>query len=162
MLERTGENFDRDGAAALRGRVDEPALAELMAHPFFAAPLPKSLDRNAFSRGPVSRLDTASAAATLTAFTAATIASVLQHLPARPEIAVVCGGGVRNPALMAALTHRLPCRVVAAEAFGWDADAIESQAFAYLAVRSSRGLPLTFPGTTGVAQPLTGGRLVRP
>ena len=45
---------------------------------------------------------------------------------------------------------------------GWDGDAMEAQAFAYLAVRAMRGLPLTFPGTTGVARPLAGGRLVQP
>ena len=162
MRERTGATCDRDGAAALQGRVDTAALAHLLDNPFFAAPLPKSLDRNAFSGQAVAGLGTNDAAATLTAFTAATIARILDHLPGRPAIAVVCGGGTRNPALMAALAERLPCRVAAAEAFGWNADAIEAQAFAYLAVRSHRGLPLTFPGTTGVARPLTGGRTVRP
>ena len=115
-----------------------------------------------FSRRAVDGLSTPDAAATLTAFTAATIARILDHLPARPEIAVVCGGGARNPALTAALAEHLPCRVAAAETFGWNADAIEAQAFAYLAVRSHRGLPLTFPGTTGVARAMTGGRTVRP
>lgn len=162
MRERTGEPCDRDGATALRGHVDAAALAHLLAHPFFGAPLPKSLDRNAFSPEPVAHLATADAAATLTAFTAATIAAALAHLPGRPAIAVVCGGGARNPALMGALAERLPCRVEAAEAFGWSAHAIEAQAFAYLAVRSRRGLPLTFPGTTGVARPLKGGRIAMP
>ena len=162
MNERTGTACDRDGATAQRGQVDEAALAQLMTHSFFAAPLPKSLDRNAFSRAPVAGLSTPDAAATLTAFTAASIAAVLDHLPARPVIAVVCGGGARNPALMAALAERLPCRVAGAGAFGWDADAIEAQAFAYLAVRARRGLPLTFPTTTGVPRPLTGGRVVMP
>ena len=83
-------------------------------------------------------------------------------MPARPEIAVVCGGGARNPALMSALTARLACRIVTAEAYGWNADAIEAQAFAYLAVRAHRGLPLTFPSTTGVPHPLPGGRIVSP
>ncbi|MDX7952269.1 anhydro-N-acetylmuramic acid kinase, partial [Lichenihabitans sp. Uapishka_5] len=162
MLERTGDPCDRDGATARRGQVNAAALAQLMGHPFFAAPLPKSLDRNSFSRAPVAALATIDAAATLTAFTTASIARIGDHLPGPPAIAIVCGGGARNPALMAALAARLPCPVETAEAFGWASDAIEAQAFAYLAVRSRRGLPISFPGTTGVPRPLTGGRLTAP
>ena len=161
MLERTGTALDRDGEAAGQGRADAGLVAELMRHPFFAAPPPKSLDRNAWSRAAVAPLSTADAAATLTDFTAASVARALAHLPAAPVVLVVCGGGARNPVLMARLAARLACRVAGAREFGWDGDAIEAQAFAYLAVRSCRGLPLTFPGTTGVAAPRTGGVLHR-
>ena len=82
-------------------------------------------------------------------------------LPGRPERAVVCGGGARNPTLMAALRARLPCPISVAEDHGWSGDAVEAQAFAYLAVRSLDGLPLTFPGTTGCRQAVTGGVLHR-
>ncbi len=159
MLERTGEPIDRDGATAARGRVDEAILADLLRHPFFDQPAPKSLDRNAFSRDAVARLDTADAAATLTGFTAASIARVFSHLPQRPNEVIVCGGGARNPCLMMELRNRLPCRVSTAEDHGWNAEAMEAQAFAYLAVRSLMGLPLTFPTTTGVRSPVTGGVL---
>jgi anhydro-N-acetylmuramic acid kinase len=162
MLERTGAAFDRNGETARAGRVDNTVLSELMQHPFFAAALPKSLDRNAFSRGAVAALGTADAAATLTAFTAASLAAVLDHLPQLPASAVVCGGGARNPALMQALAERLPCPIVPADSLGWQADMIEAQAFAYLAVRSLQGRPLTFPTTTGVPTAMTGGRLVQP
>ena len=162
MLERTGVAYDRDGQAAQAGAVDDAALSLLMRHPYFAAPLPKSLDRNAFSHAPVADLSTAIAAATLTAFTAASIVRGLDHLPARPRVAVVCGGGARNPALMAALAGALPCELLAAESLGWQPDFIEAQAFAYLAVRSLHGMPLTFPSTTGVPRPLTGGVLFVP
>ena len=161
MLARTGLAMDRDGSAGARGRIDEAALAALMAHPFFALPLPKSLDRNAFSAAPVSSLATDDAAATLTAFTAASIAAVLPHLPQAPRLAVVCGGGARNPTLMTALGARLGCPVQVADALGWNGDAVEAQAFAYLAVRSLLGLPLTFPGITGVPRPVKGGVLHR-
>jgi anhydro-N-acetylmuramic acid kinase len=110
----------------------------------------------------VNALSTEDAAATLTAFTAASIAAALPHLPGAPEQAIVCGGGASNPAIMRALAERLPCRVMTGRDLGWQSDAIEAQAFAYLAVRSARGLPLTFPGTTGVDRPLTGGVLLRP
>ena len=161
MLERTGVAMDRDGACAARGHVDDAALAALLSHPFFALPLPKSLDRNAFPRAPVAGLATGDAAATLTAFTAETLARAVRNLSTPADGVVVCGGGARNPTLMRMLAARAPCRVAAAEDFGWSAEAMEAQAFAYLAVRSLKGLPLTFPTTTGVDRPLTGGVLTR-
>jgi anhydro-N-acetylmuramic acid kinase len=162
MLERTGVAMDRDGAAAAAGTVDAAALKALLAHPFFTAPAPKSLDRNAFSRAAVAGLSTEDAAATLTAFTAMSVALSLRLLPGEPRLAIACGGGARNPALMAALADALPCPVEPASAFGWNGDAIEAQAFAYLAVRALEGLPLTFPTTTGAPSPLTGGIVSHP
>ena len=156
MHNRLGLAFDQDGAVAAQGKVDQRALDELLAHPFFAAPPPKSLDRNDFSGGPVERLATEDAAATLTAFTAASLASVLPLLPSTPSVAIVCGGGARNKTLMRELADRLPCPVVSAETFGWSSDAMEAQAFAYLAVRRLRNLPITFPTTTGVKSPCPG------
>lgn len=161
MLARTGRAFDADGATAAGGTVDAVALATLLDHPFFVAPAPKSLDRNAFSAAPVAKLSLADAAATLVAFTAQSIAAILDHLPSAPNRAIVCGGGARNRALMAELGRRLPHPVTTADQQGWIGDGIEAQAFAYLAVRSLEGLPLTFPTTTGVAQALPGGVLAR-
>ena len=157
LLERTGAAFDRDGATAAAGTIHGDIVADMMRHPYFDAPPPKSLDRNAWSRAPVERLSTEDAAATLTDFTAASVERGIALLPERPTLLIVCGGGARNPTLMERLAARLPCRVVSADALGWNGDAIEAQAFAYLAVRSRLGLPITFPGTTGVAVPLTGG-----
>jgi anhydro-N-acetylmuramic acid kinase len=161
---RTGAPYDADGALARVGRVDEAALARLMDNLYFAAPPPKSLDRGDFpgSAGAVKHLATEDAAATLTAFTAAAVAAAAAHLPAPPKRWLVAGGGARNPAILAALAARLDAPVSRAGDFGFDADFIEAQAFAYLAARSLKGLPLTFPGTTGVAAPLRGGVLSRP
>ncbi|MBB4196581.1 anhydro-N-acetylmuramic acid kinase [Rhodoblastus sphagnicola] len=159
MLARAGRAMDADGAAARAGRVDEAALAALLAHPWFARKPPKSLDRNAFDPAPVAGLSLEDAAATLCAFTAAGIVSADAFVPAPPQMIVLCGGGARNPALVEAISARAPCPVRRAENFGWDSQAIEAQAFAYLAARSAKGLPLTFPGTTGVREPATGGKL---
>jgi anhydro-N-acetylmuramic acid kinase len=159
MLARTGKPLDQDGACALSGKVDPAALGQLMAHSYFTRKPPKSLDRNAFSAAPVEALATADAAATLAAFTASGILAHLAFLPTAPRLIVVCGGGARNPALLAALSERAPCPVRRAEDFGWDSQAIEAQAFAFLGVRSVKGLPLTFPTTTGVPEPMTGGAL---
>lgn len=159
MAARTGAAYDAAGATAARGTVDAGVLARLMAHPFFEELPPKSLDRNAFSLEPVASLSTEDAAATLTAFTAATIAGIVPRLPAAPDAVVICGGGARNPTLLAELGRRFACPVTTADERGWSGDAVEAQAFAYLAVRSLEGLPLTFPTTTGVPRPTTGGVL---
>ncbi len=141
-------------------------MQRLLQHPFFAAPPPKSLDRNDF-RGLVGNtldnIGLEDGAATLTALTAAAVARVVPHLPHPPATWIVAGGGARNPTLMRMLTERLaPARIETAHEAGWSIDSLEAQAFAYLAVRSLRGLPLTFPGTTGVKEPLTGGVVARP
>jgi anhydro-N-acetylmuramic acid kinase len=141
-------------------------IERLLAHPFFALKSPKSLDRNAF-RGWVGDtldgIDVENGAATLTALTAAAVARIVPHLPRPPASWIVAGGGTRNPTLLRMLTERLaPARVESAHAVGWSVDSLEAQAFAYLAVRSLRGLPITFRATTGAPGPLTGGVLARP
>ncbi len=159
---RTGHAMDADGALAAAGTPDETILRTLLADPYFALPAPKSLDRLHFSHAlhSVAHLSTEDGAATLAEFTArAVAASPLAH---GARAVLVTGGGRRNPAIMRALAACLPMRVVPVEAEGWDGDAIEAQCFAYLAVRVLRGLPLSFPGTTGVPAPQTGGRLVAP
>ena len=154
---RTGTPLDRDGRLARSGTVDRAALAALLAHPHFAAPPPKSLDRNAFDPAPVGGLAAGDGAATLVAFSAEAVRRALRHMPARPKRWLVSGGGRHNPALMAALAERLgaPCDPV--ERVGWQGDALEAQAFGFLAVRSRRGLPLSLPRTTGVPRPMGGG-----
>jgi anhydro-N-acetylmuramic acid kinase len=80
-----------------------------------------------------------------------------------PKAWIVAGGGARNRTLMKMLQQRLaPATVETADQAGWSSDALEAQAFAYLAVRTLNDLPITFPKTTGVAAPLTGGVVARP
>ena len=164
---RTGQPRDDDGRTAAAGNVDEYAVTRVLKHPFFAKPPPKSLDRNAFrhwamEEGRLTEKSTEDALATLTAVTAASVAHATKVLPRAPAGWLVAGGGTRNPTLMRMLAQRLaPVSIETAGAVGWSADALEAQAFAYLAVRTLKGLPLTFPTTTGVPRPLTGGVLVR-
>ncbi|MCI0466789.1 MAG: anhydro-N-acetylmuramic acid kinase [Beijerinckiaceae bacterium] len=157
VLKRRGLPFDRDGTIAAKGKADARIVNRLLEHPFFSKPPPKSLDRNEFLGSVVELLVTEDAAATLTAFTAASIARAFAHLPARPSRAIVCGGGARNRSLMRELADQLPCPVVPAEDCGWPSESIEAQAFAYLAVRCQKNLPISFPTTTGVSEPLPGG-----
>ncbi|MET0971126.1 MAG: anhydro-N-acetylmuramic acid kinase [Tardiphaga sp.] len=163
MLRSTGTAFDADGRLAAQGSVDEAWIVRHLQHPFFAAPPPKSLDRNHFAALALGDVTAADGAATLTAFTAASIASIAPLLPRPPRIWVVAGGGARNPTLLQRLSERLPgAEVMTADALGWSADAMEAQAFAFLAVRSLKHLPLSYPGTTGVPVAPTGGVLARP
>ncbi|MFL5002012.1 MAG: anhydro-N-acetylmuramic acid kinase [Xanthobacteraceae bacterium] len=164
MRLRTGAALDCDGDQAARGAVDAAFVARALNDPFFAAPVPKSLDRNAFAHigKDLAHLSVPDGAATLTALTAKAVARVVAHLPRAPSTWIVAGGGARNRTLMRLLRQELsPATVETADAVGWSADALEAQAFAYLAVRTLHGLPITFPTTTGVAQPLTGGVLAK-
>lgn len=152
-------SMDRDGALARSGTVDEERLARLLEHPYLAQQPPKSLDRFDFTAVMADGLDPATGAATLTAFTAAAVGKGLDHLPTRPKRLVVCGGGRHNPVIMEMLKSRAGVEAVPAEAVGWRGDAIEAECFGFLAARVIRGLPISFPTTTGAPYPLTGGRV---
>src|SRR5580692_2045340 len=159
----TGQRFDCEGRLAAQGAVDEAWIARGLQHPFFALPPPKSLDRNDFASLVLREMSPADGAATLTAFTAAAIARIVPLLPKTPRSWVVAGGGARNLTMMRMLRERLdPVTVEAADALGWSADAIEAQAFGFLAARGLKGLPLSYPATTGVPIPMTGGVIARP
>jgi anhydro-N-acetylmuramic acid kinase len=159
---RAGARFDAEGAFAATGKVDRTRLERFSEHRYFARTPPKSLDRGDFTDGWAEGLSVADGAATLTRGTARAIALASRHFPAPVSQWVVSGGGARNPTLLRAIGQETASKVVAASALGWDSDALEAQAFAFLAARSLRGLPLTFPTTTGVACALTGGRLHLP
>jgi anhydro-N-acetylmuramic acid kinase len=159
MQRQTSQAMDEDGATAATGAASEEVIRFYLSQSFFGSAPPKSLDRNAFPIDLVDHLSVADGAATLTAFTAAAIARSREHMPQEPQLWVVCGGGRRNRTLMSMIAARVENAVVPAEAVGFDGDAMEAEAWAYLAVRSLSGLPITFPGTTGVDQPMTGGVL---
>jgi anhydro-N-acetylmuramic acid kinase len=157
----TGQSSDRDGRLALAGRADEKTVAQFLDNEFFEQRPPKSLDRNSFSGLPVEGLNPQDGAATLVEVTAAAIALGANWFPQSAKAWIICGGGRRNPAIMQALSRRLP-RVRSAEEMALDGDAVEAEAWAYLAVRSREGLPITYPQTTGVPIPMTGGILALP
>jgi anhydro-N-acetylmuramic acid kinase len=154
--------FDDGGRYASVGRVDDGVLRVLLAHPYFRARPPKSLDRYDFSLEPLAGLKLEDAAATLVAFMAEGVKLAFEAIGQTPTEVIVCGGGRHNPEIMKALVERLPMPVRTAEDHGWRGDSIEAEAFAFLAARTFHGLPISFPGTTGVAEPMLGGRIVTP
>ena len=161
VRQNTGAAADIDGALARAGRASRAHVERFLASPYFERVPPKSLDRDDFREIVPESLSLADGAATLTEMTAAGVAVAARHFPAPAHEWLVCGGGRHNPALIEALGRRLRAPVRVVEAVGWDGDALEAQAFAYLAVRSILGLPLSLPSTTGVARPTSGGRRFR-
>ena len=159
LLEKTGKAYDADGALASAGRVNEAAVAALMAHRFFEGTPPKSLDRLDFDMSPVAGLTDADGAASLTAFTAESIARALLHCPEKPMRLILCGGGRHNKTLCAMLAERADIGIVDCDVLGWQGDALEAQAFAWLAIRHLKDLPFSRPETTGVSEAVSGGIL---
>ncbi len=157
VRQATGATRDDGGALAAVGSVHSDVLDTMLDNPWFDLPPPKSLDRDAWNVQAVRGLNAADGAATLTAFSAATVALALAHVPALPKRLLVTGGGRHNPTLMTMLSDRtgIPCYPV--EAVGWQGDELEAQAFAWMAVRVLAGKPTSWPETTGVPVPVVGG-----
>jgi anhydro-N-acetylmuramic acid kinase len=161
MKTHTGTARDEGGRLGLVGQVDESVVAQFLGDGFFESTKAKSLDRNSFSGITLGGLSLADGAATLVAVTTRSIALSQKLMPDPPKQWIICGGGRHNRAIMRDL-EKLLGNVQKAEALRLDGDAIEAEAWAFLAVRSLRGLPLTYPGTTGVSAPMTGGVLATP
>jgi len=156
-------SFDLDGTRAMAGTPDFARVKTWLDRPFFKRAVPRSADRYDFDVLPdMDGLTPQDGAASLAAFTALSVAETLRHMPAVPDSVVVCGGGRYNRAILLMLNEHIAGHIKTAEELGWDSDGIEAQAFAYLAVRSKLGLPLSYPLTTAVPVPMTGGRLAMP
>ena len=158
----SNQEYDVNGGRAAAGTINEDTLATFLRHDFFFKIPPKSLDRNEFSSVLPMRGIREDLTATLTAFTAETIARSTRHFPAPPQLWVVTGGGRKNATLMQMIAERVENAVVPAEAVGWRGDDLEAEAWAFLAVRCVKDLPITFPGTTGVFEPAKGGVVAAP
>ncbi len=156
-------DYDHEGRIAAAGKVHADIVAAYMAHPYFKAVAPKSLDRYDFTLDPVAALSCEDGMATLSAFTLASLMAGINAVGARPKSVILAGGGRHNAHLVGLIRDALsPAKVVLAEDLGWRGGAIEAEAFAYMAARSLKGLPISFPGTTGVSAPLTGGKVSYP
>jgi len=162
VRDHTDADLDRDGALAAAGTVNEELLTAALAHDYFDRKPPKSIDRQEFCQDCAQDLGLEDGAATITAFIAQASARAAEHFPKSVNTWIVTGGGRLNPVLMTRLREAAGVDVRTADGIGWDGDALEAQAFAYLAVRSERWLPITFPTTTGVEEPMSGGNLHQP
>lgn len=155
--------FDENGALSLSGAVDFDRVNKWLSRDFFMRPFPKSADRYDFDV--LSELSASSlqdGAANLAAFTVLGIKKSLQDMGDMPQSLIICGGGRYNKAMMWMLSAELGIPVMSSEQVGWNGDAIEAEAFGYLAARGEKNLPISFPKTTGAPRPLCGGRVARP
>lgn len=165
VQQQVGISHDAGGAIAAEGHVDPSFVNGYLADAFFNKPLPKSLDRNDFGLPKQTSLSVETVARSLARVTAEGIFKAVEHLPKNPELWIICGGGRHNPFIMRdleELAQRSDSRAIKAEEAGFNGDAMEAEGWAFLAVRSSLDLPLTFPKTTGCKQPVSGGVLAHP
>lgn len=162
VQQHVGVSHDQGGFVAAEGSIDDSLVAGYLEHPFLSKPVPKSLDRKDFIPPEPESGSVEDVARSLANLTARTIAMSAQHLPNLPSLWIICGGGRLNPHIMNDLNTLLSeaeSNVITAEEAGFDGDFMEAEAWAYLAVRSQTGLPLTFPKTTGCKTPVSGGVL---
>ena len=161
MLAKTGKAYDENGQLSFKGFVHHRLINQWLNRDFFSRSVPRSADRYDFDV--LSRMQDMTledGAATLASFCAQAIARDLATFGA--DKVIVCGGGRKNPAIMAMLDMHCDAEILSAEGVGWDGDMLEAQAFAYLAVRTLKGLPISFLETTGAPRPMTGGRIAYP
>lgn len=159
VAKRRNELFDRDGKLASAGIINQDLLIKWLSDDYFRKQPPKSLDRGHFDVSDLKNQTDENGAATLAAFTYFSVDKSLDFLPKPPSELLVTGGGRKNPVLMNGLKDILKIPVKPVEEIGWNGDYLEAEGMAYLAVRSLLGLPLSFPETTGVPSPATGGTL---
>lgn len=156
----TGQAFDAGGDIGKKGRVIEALVQDYLSHEFFTRNQRQSLDRNDFNMPDVTRYSLEDGARTLAYVSAKAIFTSLRHVGEMPKTLIIAGGGRHNAVIMedlAALAKEHGAKVYKADDFGFDGDAMEAEAWAYLAIRALKDLPLTFPGTTGVKEPVSGG-----
>lgn len=144
-----GKPFDKDGRLAALGMPDKAWVKNFLRHPFFKKKPPKSLDRDAFKAFVPKHCVPPDGAATLTQMTVEAIALSLQQCPEQPSAIIVCGGGRKNREMLRRLSEKVGIKTVPIETKKLNGDAVEAQAFAYLAVREILGLPISFKDTTG-------------
>lgn len=158
-----GVPFDAGGAIASEGGVVQAVVGRYLEKPFFGRSGPKSLDRNDFTLAEAAGLGLADGARTLAAISAQAILRSVEHLPQPPKLWIICGGGRRNPHIVADLRAGAgDSEVLVAEDVALDGDQTEAEAWAFLAVRALRGLPLTWPTTTGCREAVSGGVVALP
>ena len=161
---RAGVPYDQGGMIAAKGDINHALANHYLENDYFQKALPKSLDRNDFLPPEPDALGVEDGARTLAHVTARAIMKSVDQLPQSPRLWIICGGGRLNPHIMndlTALATESDAKVIKAEEAGFDGDAMEAECWGYLAVRCAEFLPITFPMTTGVKEPVTGGTIAR-
>lgn len=164
IFKHTGAEMDFDGLIAAKGQVDKRLLDYLVKTGFYQKVPPKTADKNAFvdMYEHVQGCSVADGAATLTALIANSIAAARSFLTIQPKEWILIGGGIYNPVLVRQIKAVLKESVRTGLECGFQNDTLNAQSYAFLSVRSLMGLPISFPQTTGVFEPVTGGKRYDP
>lgn len=154
---------DYNGRLAALGNVHERIVNSLMHHKFFAKAPPKSAYTGIFANKSehLEGLSLEDGAATATAFVAEAVCySICLYLPELPKKVVLCGKGAMNPTLVRFIRQRIPSiEVVTGKEENIPLETINAEVCAFLSARALYSLPITFPTTTGVSEPLPGGEI---
>ena len=163
--------YDHEGNLARKGSINKIILNQSLEN-FYDNQISskKSFDISDFDLSFVRGLSLEDGAATLTEFTGHIISekiitlNFLLHKNQRIKKIIACGGGRKNKSLMKKIfskTHPVNLKIDIIDKYGIDGDFIESQAFAFLAIRSYLKLPISFPNTTGCKKPSVGGLIIK-
>tara|TARA_B110000259_G_C13958129_1_gene379568 strand:- start:116 stop:1231 length:1116 start_codon:yes stop_codon:yes gene_type:complete len=152
--------FDKDGMIAFTGNVDKNILDSYLSDPYYKFLPPKSLDVNDFNLGLLKTLSLKDSVATLSELTALTIVNALNFFSLKSMEIILCGGGRKNKYIFERIKKLSNIKISNIDNYKINGDFVESQAFAYLAIRSFLKKPISFPGTTGVERPITGGDFI--
>ena len=155
--------FDDEGRIASSGKIDHDFVNNILSDDFFNKRPPKSLDRNYFHKylSSINSMpnDKIASFSYLTAFA---IVRAVEYFEVKPQKIILTGGGSKNRYIFDKISEISGVSVSIMEDFGFDSQYVEAEAFAYLAIRCIRGLPITFPKTTGINLPMSGGRIYEP
>ena len=154
------KQFDENGKIAFEGQIDKTILDSFLNNPYYENSPPKSLDVNDFNLSSVRGLSLEDAITTLSELTSQTIVDSLNFFPQVPQEIILCGGGRQNKYIHERIKKKSNISTIKIDSYKMKGDFIESQAFAYLAIRSFLKKPISFPKTTGVLKPSTGGKLI--
>ena len=151
------KSFDSNGNFSLKGKTNQRVLESVLRDKYFNKKFPKSLDKLYFSLKPFEKLSFNDACATISSFTGESVLKEIAKF--KTDKVIVSGGGIKNQYIFNILKNTLKSKFCVIDQFKLNKDFIESQAFAYLAIRRLKKLPISFPGTTGVSYPLSGGKI---
>ena len=140
-------DFDKNGEIASTGQINMDIINQFIEHDIYSSEDRHSYDRNEFDFNFVKGLIFEDAVATLNYFTALIISNYLNDNYINCSNVILCGGGRKNKTLIQNLKSLLKKNIFDIDKFNYDGDFIESQAFAYLAIRTLINEPITFPDT---------------
>ena len=152
--------FDKNGEIAFKGSVDKIILDSYLNDPYYDSLPPKSLDVNDFNLGSIRGISLENSVTTLSELTSLTIVNSLNFFSRAPKKIILCGGGRKNKYICERIEKISNIPTHSIDVYKINGDFIESQAFAYLAIRSFLKKPISFPKTTGVPSPTLGRKLV--